>query len=115
MTRADAIARANPALSALARGLVPAVMYLGLLLGAALVNIAPLCADAASAVRALILRRALGQRPTGHPHTYNVKSAGPVPEMVAPGENAYITKPQWGSLSPCIVATSSRAWSSSRR
>jgi hypothetical protein len=56
MTRADAIASANAALRAVARGLGRAALYLGPLLVAALGYIARLCADAVAAMRALILR-----------------------------------------------------------
>lgn len=63
MTRVEAIATANAALRMIARGLVRAFVYLGLLLAAALGYIAKLCADGVSAVRTLILQRARGKTP----------------------------------------------------
>lgn len=67
MTRAEAIATANAALRAVARGLGRAAVYLGPLLVAALGYIAKLCADAVSGVRALLLRRARGKTPNRSP------------------------------------------------
>ena len=61
MTRAEAIATASTALRAVARGFWRAAVYLGPLFVAAFGYLAKLCADAVSAVRALILRRARGK------------------------------------------------------
>jgi hypothetical protein len=63
MTRAETIATATAALRAMARGLARAVAYLVPLLVAALGYIAKVCADAVSAVRALLLRRARAKSP----------------------------------------------------
>ena len=67
MTRAEATATAGAALRAVGRWLVRAAVYLGPLLIAAVGYLAKLCADAVTAVRALILRRARAKSPTQLP------------------------------------------------
>ena len=62
-----AIATVNAALGAVARGLWRAAVYLGPLLVAALGDIARLCADAVSAIRALILQLGRGKTPSQSP------------------------------------------------
>ena len=63
MTRAEAIATARAALRAVGQGLVRAAVYLGPLLVAAIGYLATLGADAVSAGRALLIRRARGRAP----------------------------------------------------
>lgn len=67
MTWAEAIATTNAALRAVARGLLRAAAYLGPLLVAALVYLAYLCADAISALRAMLLQRARQKDPSQSP------------------------------------------------
>lgn len=67
MTRAEAIATTKSTLRSVARGLVRAAVYLGPLLLAALGYLAKLCADAVSAGRALLLRRAREKTPSQAP------------------------------------------------
>jgi hypothetical protein len=75
MTRAEAIATANAALGAVARGLWRTAVYLGPLLVAALRYLAGLCADAVSAVRALLLRRARTKSPDRSPEYEHQEAA----------------------------------------
>lgn len=74
MTRAEAIATTKAALRSVARGLVRAAVYLGPLLFAALGYLAKLCADAVSAGRTLLLRRAREKTPSQSPE-YELQEA----------------------------------------
>ena len=75
MTGAEAVAIANASLSAVARGLWRAAVYLGPLLIAAVGYLAKLGADAVSAIRAWRLRRARTQSPSQSPNLESQEAA----------------------------------------